>query len=46
MQRAKSKKADDITPQEKADVKEFYKAKAEGKTKTSTLKELLKELDS
>lgn len=47
MQRAvkpKKPKEDDLTPEEIADVKAFYKAKAEGKTKVSTLKELLKEL--
>ncbi|MGB9003999.1 MAG: hypothetical protein WCC52_09365 [Nitrosotalea sp.] len=45
MQRAvKSKKVDDVTPQEKANVEEFYKAKAEGKTKKSSLEEFLKEL--
>ncbi|GEM_PF-1986160 len=42
----KKSKEDDLTPEEIADVKEFYKAKAEGKTKVSSLKELLKELDS
>jgi hypothetical protein len=49
MQRATKKlkvKEDDLTPEEIADIKEFYKAKAEGKTKVSTLKELLKELHS
>ena len=48
MQRAvkpKKPKEDDLTPEERADVKAFYKAKAEGKTKVSTL-ELLKELHS
>jgi hypothetical protein len=46
MQRTvKSKKiGDDITPEEKADVEEFYKAKAKGETKKSSLKEFLKEL--
>jgi hypothetical protein len=46
MQRAtkKTKVEDDLTPEEIADVKEFYKAKAEGKTKTSSLEEFLKEL--
>jgi hypothetical protein len=39
-----SKKLDDVTPEEIADVKEFYKAKAEGKTKTSSLEDFLKEL--
>ncbi|MDH2906583.1 MAG: hypothetical protein PXX83_00610 [Candidatus Nitrosotalea sp.] len=42
----KTKVKDDLTPEEVTDVKEFYKAKAEGKTKVSTLKELFKELDS
>ncbi|MGI0045910.1 MAG: hypothetical protein ACREBB_01795 [Nitrosotalea sp.] len=49
MQRATKKpkaKEDDLTPEEIADIKEFYKAKAEGKIKVSTLKELLKELHS
>jgi hypothetical protein len=48
MQRAtkKAKVEDDLTPEEIADIKEFDKAKAEGKTKTSTLKEFLKELHS
>ncbi|MGI0007184.1 MAG: hypothetical protein ACREAR_04220 [Nitrosotalea sp.] len=45
MQRVvKSKKVDDVTPEEKADVEEFYKAKANGETKKSSLKEFLKEL--
>jgi hypothetical protein len=45
MQRAvKPKKLDDITPEEKADVEEFYKAKAKGETKKSSLKDFLKEL--
>ncbi len=46
MQRAtkKTKVEDDLTPEEIADVKEFYKAKAEGKTKTSSLEDFLKEL--
>ncbi len=45
MQRAtKKSKVDDLTPEEIADVKEFYKTKAEGKTKTSSLEEFLKEL--
>jgi len=46
MQRAtkKVKVEDDLTPEEIADVKEFYKAKAKGKTKTSSLEEFLKEL--
>ncbi len=45
MQRTvKPKKIDDITPEEKADVEEFYKAKAKGETKKSSLEEFLKEL--
>lgn len=45
MQRtAKAKKIDDVTQEEKADVEEFYKAKAKGETKKSSLKEFLKEL--
>jgi hypothetical protein len=46
MQRAtkKTKVEDELTPEEVADVKEFYKAKAEGQTKKSSLEELLKEL--
>lgn len=45
MQRAvKHKKIDDITPEEKADVEEFYKVKAKGEIKKGSLKELLKEL--
>jgi hypothetical protein len=48
VQRAKNTKetSDDLTPEEIAAIKEFHKAKASGKTKVSTLKELLKELDS
>ena len=42
----KKPKEDDVTPEEIADVKAFYKAKAEGKTKVRTLKELLEELHS
>jgi len=45
MQRAvKPKKSDDVTHEERADVKEFYVAKAKGQTKKSSLEELLKEL--
>jgi len=46
MQRAvKPKKLDDdVTDEERADVKEFYMAKAKNQTKKSSLEELLKEL--
>jgi len=46
MQRAaKSKKLDDLTNDEIADIKQFDIDKAKGKTKVSTLEELIKELD-
>ncbi len=35
---------DDLTPEEIADIKQFEIDKANGKTKVSTLEELLKEL--
>jgi len=40
----KTKVEDDLTPEEVADVKEFYNAKEKGQTKKSSLEELLKEL--
>ncbi|MDE1842067.1 MAG: hypothetical protein KGH95_00280 [Thaumarchaeota archaeon] len=48
MQRAtkKPKQADDLTPEEIADIKEYESDKAKGKVKHSTLEELLKELHS
>lgn len=46
MQRAaKSKKLDDLTNDEIVDIKQFDIDKAKGKTKVSTLEELIKELD-
>ncbi|MDE1765765.1 MAG: hypothetical protein KGI27_05735 [Thaumarchaeota archaeon] len=49
MQRATKKPketVDDLTPEEIADIKEYEVDKANGKTKRSTLEELLKELHS
>ena len=41
---AKTKKQDAVTSEEKSDVEEFYKAKANGKTRKSSLEDFLKEL--
>lgn len=49
MQRATKKPkqdVDDLTPEERSDIKEYEADKAKGKIKRSTLEELLKELHS